>query len=156
MWYDYFSYDRKVVDTLTDSRFIDHVQVPQPSVQHSCESRETVRIGSRLYASLTPYTIARELATFYENTRSSSERSYATYLISGEAFAKASNVPDVISTQGSSVDIDATPSQGAKTNNSETDDGEVVPELRMTLVTEQELEGTSHHHYIPPRPKHSI
>ncbi|KAI0755467.1 DNA polymerase subunit Cdc27-domain-containing protein [Irpex lacteus] len=68
----------------------------------------------------------RELATFYESTQSSEERSYATYLISGEAISHARTAPD------ESMDVDM--------EGPEEDDSEEVPQLKMTLVGEQDLE----------------
>lgn len=80
----------------------------------------------------------RELATFYESTRSAEERSYATYLISGEAISHARTAPD----ESMDVDMEAP----------EEDDSEEVPQLKMTLVGEQDLEGTTH----SPCPFHAI
>lgn len=86
-----------------------------------------------MLVSLTHSPLFRELANFYENTQSPDERSFASYLISGELFPNGSSTPDVTSSEAH-MEID-----DEEVEAYEEDGEEVVPELKMTLVGEQDL-----------------
>ena len=86
-----------------------------------------------------------ELATYHESPQSSSEKCHATSMVSGEPFAQP-NPPSsqamVLSTQeDDGMDIDQ-PTQSTTDERVMDLDSDPVPQVKMTLVGEQDLERT--------------
>ncbi|KAI0693597.1 DNA polymerase subunit Cdc27 [Cytidiella melzeri] len=116
----------KVTDYLTKQVFIDKNVVTFRSLSRQFKIHVNVA--------------KRELATFYENTRSTKERSYATYLISGDVSYKPTDSSigkqDSMEVDGDTQRVD----QEEQEEEEEAEESEVVPQLRMTLAGEQDLE----------------
>jgi hypothetical protein len=84
--------------------------------------------------------LSSELASFYESTRQSDERSYATYLISGEPVPNPKNA---LNETEEAMDVDGdNKAQQPEEEEDDDDEGDAVPQLKMTLAGEQDLEGT--------------
>ncbi|CAL1700533.1 unnamed protein product [Somion occarium] len=77
-----------------------------------------------------------ELATYHATPQSSAEQSYATYIISGELFPRASSQP--LSTEDDTqMDVDE-PQEGQEDEPEV--DSDLVPQVKITLVGEKDLE----------------
>ncbi|KAI0092638.1 DNA polymerase subunit Cdc27-domain-containing protein [Irpex rosettiformis] len=83
-------------------------------------------------------TAKRELSTFYESTRSLDERSFATYLISGEPISQRISTPNETQDR---MEIDGeNQKEVEEEEDEEEDDSQEVPQIKMTLAGEQDLE----------------